>query len=260
MRMVTSWHDYPAGITGRTEKQLVAWFARSVRPGETWLDIGAHYGYTSLALSGLVGAGGRVFSFEPFVASAGHLYTTKRLNGLAQMRVIPIALGDSHRLVANCMPETRGMLDSTIAARGGGELYLEAALDWLWPVISEGDPTIDGVKIDVQGMEISVVQGMKELLGYWHPKLALEFHSGVAREQIFELLRDAGYSLPGAAIEPIPGEEDEPKHLDNRSYAFEAESDQPNYLGNRSIANLARDRGEGALHCGNPNRNRRSEA
>jgi FkbM family methyltransferase len=233
MRMVTSWHDYPAGITGGTEKQLVAWFARTVRPGETWLDIGAHYGYTSLALSRLVRASGRVFSFEPFVASAGHLYATKRLNRLAQMRVIPIALGAGCKLVANRMAETRGMLDSTVAERGGGELYLEAALDWLWPAISEGDPIIDGVKIDVQGMEIAVVQGMKGLLARWRPKLALEFHSGVVRERIFELLRDAGYRLPGAAIEPVCGEEHEPKHLDNRSYAFEAESDRREYSEDR---------------------------
>lgn len=221
MRMVTSWHDYPAGITGRTEKQLVAWFAQSVRPRETWLDIGAHYGYTSLALSRLVGPSGRVFSFEPFIASAGHLWATKRLNRLAQMSVIPIALGDGRQLVANRMAETRGMLDSTMDACGG-ELYLEAALDCFWPVIAECNPRIDGVKIDVQGMEIAVLRGMKELLARWRPKLALEFHRGVKRQQIFELLEDSGYRLPGSAIEPVSGEENEPKHLDNKSYAFEA--------------------------------------
>ena len=40
-RIVTSWHDYPAAITGRTECPLLKWFARNVKPGETWLDVDA---------------------------------------------------------------------------------------------------------------------------------------------------------------------------------------------------------------------------
>jgi FkbM family methyltransferase len=222
MQMVTSWHDYPGGILGRTEKQLVAWFESSVRPGETWLDVGAHYGYTSLALSRLVGPAGRVFSFEPFIASAGHLCATKRINDLAQMQVVPVALGDGSQLSANRMGETRGMLDSALGRGPGGEFYLEAGFDWLWPIISDGDERIHGIKIDVQGMEVLVIRGMRKQLARWHPKLALEFHGGVQRELVFEMLRETGYCLPGSAIEPVAGEEQQPRHLDNRSYAFQA--------------------------------------
>lgn len=223
MVMVTSWHDYPAGITGRTEAHLLNWFARHSRQGETWLDIGAHYGYTSLALSRSVGSAGRVFSFEPFVASAGYLSTTRGLNRLTQMRVIPIALGSKPPLHANRMAEVRGMLDSSRRPDGDGELYFEAALDWLWPLISEGNARVDGVKIDVQGMEISVIEGMKEILRTWRPKLALEFHHGVDRNRVLSLLEDAGYRLPGTAIEPEPGEMCA-VYLDDRSYAFTAPS------------------------------------
>ena len=53
--IVTSWHDYPAAILGRTEAALLAYFARHASSGETWLDVGAHYGYTAIALSKLVG-------------------------------------------------------------------------------------------------------------------------------------------------------------------------------------------------------------
>src|SRR5206468_10103171 len=71
LRIVTSWHDYPGAILGRTERPLLDWFERNVRAGETWLDVGAHYGYTAIALSRLVGLRGRVFAFEPVVATAG---------------------------------------------------------------------------------------------------------------------------------------------------------------------------------------------
>jgi len=58
-RIVTSWHDYPAAITGRTERPLLEWFAENVKKGETWLDIGAHYEYTAIGLCRLVGAAGK---------------------------------------------------------------------------------------------------------------------------------------------------------------------------------------------------------
>src|SRR4026208_2596549 len=49
-KIETSWHDYPGAILGTTELPLLEWFARNVQPGETWIDIGAHYGYTAIAL------------------------------------------------------------------------------------------------------------------------------------------------------------------------------------------------------------------
>src|SRR5690242_9117466 len=76
-RIHTSWHDYPGAILGTTEKPLIDWFLRNVSPGETWIDVGAHYGYTAIALCRLVGPGGRVVAFEPVLSSAGCLARTR---------------------------------------------------------------------------------------------------------------------------------------------------------------------------------------
>ena len=91
-RLVTSWHDYPGAITGRTERPLLDWFAANVKQGDTWLDIGAHYGYTAIALSRLVGLQGRVFAFEPMLSTAGYLAQTRSLNNFPQMTIVPLAL------------------------------------------------------------------------------------------------------------------------------------------------------------------------
>src|SRR4030081_2192460 len=84
-RLITSWHDYPAAILGYTEESLLAWFSSNVKPGESWLDVGAHYGYTALALADLVGPGGRVWAFEPVTETAGHLSHTARLNDVPHL-------------------------------------------------------------------------------------------------------------------------------------------------------------------------------
>ena len=219
--IVTSWHDYPAAITGRTERPLLDWFAENVKPGGTWLDIGAHYGYTAIALSRLVGPRGRVFAFEPMLSTAGYLAQTRLLNRFPQLTVLPLALAAPQDLALQQLPTVRGMVDSTIEKKEWSETILTARLDWLWPRVCDGREHIDGIKIDVQGMEIGVLQGMSDLLKAFSPKLVVEVHPGVARDELLDLVASLGYSRRGAPIEPNKGEI-EPQYLDNRSYAFQA--------------------------------------
>jgi FkbM family methyltransferase len=214
----TSWHDYPAAIRGKAERPLLDWFARHVQPGQTWLDVGAHYGYTALALSRLVGNSGRVFAFEPVVGTAGCISRTRALNGLSSLYVIPVALsGDAHIGIGR-LSLIRGMADSTIPQQGWREPFLHCAFDRLWPTLAEEVPSVHGIKIDVQGMEFEVLRGMRRTLAEHRPKLVVEFHEGVDRQQILELLRDCGYENAGQ-----PVDSDAPPGTlcpDNQSYAF----------------------------------------
>lgn len=237
-RIVTSWHDYPAAITGRTERALLSWFVENVKPGETWLDIGAHYGYTAIALSRLVGPGGRVFAFEPMIGTAGCVLQTRQLNRLHQLIVLPLGLGSPDTLEMVELPTTRGMVDASLARADKGKpapesrtsseeegytihqaRVLVALFDWLWPRICNESEQIDGVKIDVQGMELEVLQGMADMLSRWRPKLAIELHAGVERAELLSAIESAGYVARGVPIEPIAGEI-EPLYVDDHSYAF----------------------------------------
>ena len=162
--IVTSWHDYPAAILGRTEDALLDYFKNQVGNGETWLDIGAHYGYTAIALSKLVGPSGRVFAFEPMLTTSGCISRARFLNNIPQLTVIPMALGDCQDMTIDTLQSVRGMIDSTLqGSTGFKETFVASRLDWLWPRISGSDLRIHGVKIDVQGMELQVLEGMATL-------------------------------------------------------------------------------------------------
>jgi len=221
LHIVTSWHDYPSAILGRTERPLLGWFQENVAPGETWLDIGAHYGYTAIALGRLVGPAGRVFAFEPTLSTAGYLSQTRLLNNLQNLTVLPVALGTGEGLVLNHLPVVRGMVSSTLQGRERTETILVASLDWLWPQVCGRREQIDGVKIDVEGMEIMVLRGMAKLLRAFKPKLVIEVHPGVARGELLDLVESVGYSRRGVPIAPVEGEA-EPRYVDDRSYAFQA--------------------------------------
>jgi FkbM family methyltransferase len=222
---VTSWHDYPAAILGRTERPLLEWFAQNVKAGETWLDVGAHYGYTAIALCRSVGRSGRVFAFEPMMSTAGYVTQTRQLNNFPQLTVLPLGLAAPETLEMKQLPVTRGMVESTLGKNEGCRMWQEtimvARFDWLWPRICGGREQIDGVKIDVQGMEIEVLQGMLETLRRQRPKLVVEVHRGVDRKELLGLIETAGYSRQAMPIEPIEGEV-EPQYVNDRSYYFKA--------------------------------------
>jgi hypothetical protein len=94
-----------------------------------------------------------------------------------------------------------------------------ARFDWLWPLVNGGHATIHGVKIDVQGMELEMLRGMRDTLRASRPRLVVELHAGVDRSEVLALLAELGYSTHATPIEPVAGEET-PQFLDNRSYAF----------------------------------------
>lgn len=225
-RIITSWHDYPAAILGSAERPLLRWFEKNVRSGETWLDIGAHYGYTAIALARLVGPSGRVYAFEPMIASAGCISRARCLNRVNQLTVFAAALGNCADVESGSLQVTRGMLDSTLSSSSGfSEHFIVSSLDWLWPRICGSNQQIHGVKIDVQGMEISVLEGMISLARQFSPKLVIEIHGGVSRSRFLAAVSAAGYKPQGSPLEPLPGES-APLYADDRSYLFAAEESQ----------------------------------
>jgi FkbM family methyltransferase len=221
-RIVTSWHDYPAAILGYTERKLTDWLLANAHPGETWLDVGANCGYTSLALCHAVGPEGRVFAFEPALATAACLEGTGRINGLKQLVALPFALSDATRPEVSRFVTDRGMIDSQLTPDGRCEMIsiVAVGLDAIWEGIAQDDPTIHGVKIDVQGMELAALRGMRRLLARYRPKLVLEIHRDVPRDDVLALLEGCGYLLDPVPIDETLGAFSDPQS--NANFVFQA--------------------------------------
>jgi FkbM family methyltransferase len=198
--LVTSWRDYPAAILGYTERPLLRWLAANVRRGETWLDVGAHYGYTAVALSRLVGEEGRVFAFEPVPETAGCLAATRSRNGLGQLTVLALGLSDAPGPSVLDVALVRGMAEHARPPAGERATIVTAALDPIWDSVSRGHRALHGVKVDVQGMEGQVLAGMRGLLREFRPRLVVEFHAGVDPQPALSLLGGLGYPVPGEAL------------------------------------------------------------
>lgn len=101
-RIVTSWHDYPAAILGYAEVSLINWLLENVKEGETWIDVGAHYGFTTIALCEKVAKYGRVFAFEPSLPTVGCIVRTKAINQYEQLVAVPFALTNDMQIGRRC--------------------------------------------------------------------------------------------------------------------------------------------------------------
>ena len=163
-------------------------------------------------------------AFEPVMASAGCIGITRQLNRRGQLRVIALlfALGTDVGMRSFNLPVYRGMADSTLERGDWIEPLLVTSFDHIWPSLSAPSERVHGVKIDVQGMEIEVLKGMRRMLTRDHPKLVVEFHAGVDRKVVLDLLGSVGYNAEPHAVEGGSLGE----ILDDKSYSFDPARDE----------------------------------
>ena len=90
-------HEHPMMVQmamGTYEPAKHAMIRRHLRPGMTFIDVGANMGDFTLQAARLVGSTGRVISIEPEPENHSVLQRSIELNGYANTRALPIALSD----------------------------------------------------------------------------------------------------------------------------------------------------------------------
>jgi FkbM family methyltransferase len=148
--------------TGCWEAGDTALFQRMLRPGMTFVDIGAHVGYFSRLAAPLVGAGGRVLAFEPNPRNFELLQANVRNRGLENVSCFPWAVGAENGS-ANLYLSDENSGDHRIVPAEDSRETVEVRVVALDSVAEVAAP-LHAVKIDVQGTEEAAVRGMERLL------------------------------------------------------------------------------------------------
>jgi FkbM family methyltransferase len=137
------------------------WIKINARRGDVVLDIGANQGLFAVAASNAVGPSGMVHAFEPDKDLAGCIWKTIRKNKIHNIKVHEIALGvKSEGLKLYKNPYNSGDNRLTTKTSDSGHSLLTVPVERL-DNLSEIQK-VDLVKIDVQGWELSVLQGMMD--------------------------------------------------------------------------------------------------
>lgn len=166
-------------VKGAFNFDLWGWDLRELRflrrflvPGMAFIDIGAHYGLYAILAAHCIGSRGHVLAFEPAPPIFRRLCWHLRLNGARQVEVHPCAVGARKSTMTLYMP-VRGVdtINSLPPAIGDGitrGVDVEViTLDDL--VFSRQLPSIDMIKVDVEGAEAEVLNGSTRVLEQYRP-------------------------------------------------------------------------------------------
>lgn len=131
-----------------------------IKDGDTFLDVGAHLGYYTLLAAGLVGDDGRVIAFEAEPGNFDVLRQNVDANHYRNVTLVNKAASNSNgTCTLSVKPNHSGGHSLVLADRDSPEINIETTRidDWL---LTNGHAQIDVIKIDVEGAEPFVLEGL----------------------------------------------------------------------------------------------------
>lgn len=170
---LSEWIGQHIYMTGGFEKEVAEIIYNRLKPGDVFVDIGANMGFFSLLASKMVGPSGHIYAFEPSPETSRIFANNVKINGLKNIDARQFALSQSSGKVRFYEgPERNKGLSSFRKVEDASSCYYVEthAFDQL----DLKKEKIKIVKIDVEGAEELVLDGMVEFLTGYHPDLVLE--------------------------------------------------------------------------------------
>lgn len=176
---------------GKYEFPLQQTLASHLKPGGVFYDIGANIGFFSIIGAKLVGDTGKVYAFEPVPDNAAKIRHNARLNNFSQITVIEKAVSGSTGKGELLLTRNIGGHTLTSADRPPDvQSSMTVDLVSIDDLIARGEltpPTL--VKVDVEGAELDVLQGMRQTLAQYQPLVVYEIDA--KQEEAFERKQQA---------------------------------------------------------------------
>lgn len=199
-----------AYFTGGVERPLLALWQSELRPGDVVADIGAHIGITAVSAAQVLRdlGGGKVYAFEASPDTAQRLRDHVVANGVESLaEVVEVVLLDAEGVAHLCADAFFGNADASTRSLFGtgdpvtGSLRTRTFDSW---ALETGLDRLDLVKLDVEGAETSVIDGMRDALDRFRPRLIVVEEkdyiferAGEPPDAVRRRLRDAGYEIEG---------------------------------------------------------------
>ena len=184
------------------EPEMGETLRRYLRPGSTFVDIGANEGFFTVQAAKIVGNSGRVLAVEPQGRLQEVIRKNLELNGLTNVTLVRSAVSDRPgEAELHISPSTNtgstGLSQSTryrVPQEAVPVNTLEGILD------QHGIEKVDLMKMDIEGFEYEALTGAERLLKTKRIRaLALEMHPELMRgrgkepERLETLLTNCGY-------------------------------------------------------------------
>jgi len=187
---------HPQYLFGAHEPTVARLIRQHLRPGDIAYDIGANIGYFSILMASMVRPGGKVFAFEPSPRSFSQLEKNAKRNASLPLMPLQVALTDKvgkgpfsdfdYDVVSHLGDDSNAYPDANVVT---------VSLDTVDHMVAEGrTPVPTFLKIDVEGAEVDVINGMGDLLARQRPVMLVELHGAEIEAEVLRRLTAAGYA------------------------------------------------------------------
>lgn len=190
-------------LYGHYSPEILEVLEHFVKAGDHVVDIGAHVGYFSTYLGQRVTAQGAVYSFEPDPRAYERLSMSVQANQMDWVKTFPVALSAKSGQIEFYLSPQLGW---STAVKNSHLTDLQATIVKTIPfdtLVDEGSISSDIrlVKIDVEGLEVEVLSGMRRTIEKAHPILIAEVNGNLLASQgescssLLRLIRSLGYEV-----------------------------------------------------------------
>jgi FkbM family methyltransferase len=155
--------------------------------GDTVIDGGACTGDTAIVFSNAVGSNGHVYAFDPVADHLKILEHNIKQFPNKNVKVMPFGLGNKN-IIAN--PISLGQYAPGFSS--DGQLVPLCSIDNL--VNAKEIQKIDFIKLDIEGAEMDALQGARESIERFKPKLAISLYH--KPNDLFEIILHIKNNFP----------------------------------------------------------------
>src|SRR6056300_1587014 len=199
------------GLYGEYCHEEIEWMTMLTNPESFVLDIGANIGTHTIGISPHVK---RVMAFEPDPDNFDLLVKNLAATMCGNVTPVPAAASD---VLGNVGTQFDYGKTSRIPS---GEIPA-TPIDMI-----EGLPHIDFVKIDVEGMELKVLNGMRQTIASYKPQMLLEMQDPTTYAKTYDFLNGFGYNIYWLPVRTYA----EFNHKNNKEDVFGAQHGVINWI------------------------------
>lgn len=171
-----------------------------LKPGSTFLDVGANIGYFSLLASRLVGSTGKVVAVEPSQRAHRKLLANIRHSATDNILVLSVGAGAEFSTVRLTLANQNNIGGSTILPEDRGLPSEVIAVVPLQSLLVPLQIKPDLIKLDIEGFELFGLRGLEQCL-ISQPAVVCEVTAQFLHrhqqsvQALLQFMRDRGYTL-----------------------------------------------------------------
>lgn len=187
-----------------SEIRLAKWLVLNLTKNQTFIDVGAHFGYFTLLAAHLIGDGGKVAALEP----SPNNFELLKMNtkAIKNIQIHPLAASQQKEIITFYeFPPAYSEYNTLNAMQFENE-------DWFKQQqpkpIEVQATTLDSffqttglhpnvIKMDIEGAEIKALKGMRHHLTFAQPNIIIEFSllNQADHQEAVKYLQEFGYSI-----------------------------------------------------------------